>query len=96
MNKKQIAKILRLRRRQLGLTQRDVSEASGVCVVTVVRMEQAEGYSIDSLMSVLRVIGLSFTVLEHETPVMADINEDQEFMEFVRPLYEDYKKLKTK
>lgn len=96
MNKKKIAIILRRRRKQLGLTQKDVSEASGVCVVTVVRMEQAEGYSIDSLMSVLRVIGLSFAVLHNDEVMKADIDDDPEFLEFVRPLYEDYKKLKTK
>ena len=77
---RQIAYPIRDKRKQLGLTQVDLAQKAGVSRQLVVSLEagRATGVSLDKLMSVLDVLGLSLSINEaQEESVEQAINRQK-------------------
>jgi transcriptional regulator with XRE-family HTH domain len=63
MNKIEIAEIIKKRRADLGITQRDLSEITGIGLRTIKRMENAEGnVTLEVLANALKVLGLTIEI----------------------------------
>lgn len=55
---KEFGKRLKLIRKELKLSQIDVADKAGVSVVTISTIENGSGFSIDTLIRILRVYGM--------------------------------------
>ena len=61
--KKRIGKIIKARRKELGLTQKDLEDFSGVSYVNISDIENGKNCTINSLMKVLEPLGLTLEVI---------------------------------
>lgn len=68
-----VSRILRARRRDLGLTQQDVAELAGVGVRLVHEVEHgSEAVRLGNLRKILAVLGLQLAVTALDLPVASD------------------------
>ncbi len=62
MNKKSIGKAIKVRRKQLKLTQKDLEDYSGVCYTIISSIESGSNTTMDTLIKLMEPLGLTLEV----------------------------------